>query len=508
MNISISANPRLNKGIKTIVLAVLAIFIGGLAAFYISERADAQGVDIRLGEKITYNVSFERYKDVAYAEIYAISEGRLNNKNAIELRGRIRTKDFFGAAFHFVDEMRTTFVSSENGLPLYVEKNENGTGLPRETTYNYLNSPTLNLDLLAMIYKIRSMGGAGTLPLQENDKNYTVTFQPTIAEKIKTDAGEFETTVVTVQSEFLTELGLKDVRINLSNDDARIPVLVRGKTSKGEFRAVAASVAVIEPEVEVQATPAPMRTPAPPASPTPAPTPLPYIDNQPLAPELAFALGETLKYQISTAGMPIGSFTLQAKERKQFRGMDSLLLSAVVTESRPGNSLFAVGDSITAYVNAETLAASQIEFNLKGSLNSINGSAVWDAPTGSVIYNKSNHAEVPVGTQSILSLLYAIRSFKLAPSPVLSNPVNDTRVAVFWETKPYIFTLRPSQTELINLQGEKVSAQLVTITTGHAVLDRLEPKIWLGTDAKRLPLRFSLGPYLADLVSVTNIPPQ
>lgn len=493
---------------NAVVLAVLAVFISGLAAFHAPEQAAAQGADIRTGEKITYNISFERYRDVAYAEIYAVSEGQLNNKNAIELRGKIRTKDFFGAAFHFIDETRTTFVSTENGLPLYIEKNENGTGLPRETVYNYLNSPTLNLDLLAMVYKMRSMGGAGTLTLQENDKTYSVTFQPTIAEKVKTDAGEFDTTVVTVQSDFLTENGLKDVRINLSNDDARIPVIIRGKTAKGEFRAAAASIAIIELEVAVQPTPEPNRTPLPRATPTPVPTPVPYVNNQPLAPELAFVLGEKLNYQITSAGVPIGKFTLQVKERKQVKGRDSLLLTAVATETHPSNNLFRVGDSINAYVHPETLAASEIEIKLNGSLNSINGTAVWDAPTGSVIFNKANHVEVPVGTQSILSLVYALRSFNLKPSAVLSNPVNDTRVAVFWESKPYIFTLRPSVPEQIELRGEKVSAQLVTITTGNPTLDRLQPKIWLGTDAHRLPLRFSLGGYQADLISQSVITPK
>ncbi len=109
--------------------------------------------------------------------------------------------------------------------------------------------------------------------------------------------------------------------------------------------------------------------------------------------------------------------------------------------------------------------------------------------------------EVPVGTHSILSLLYAVRSFNLKPSKDTTAPVNDTRVAVFWENRPYVFTLRPETADLITQQGEKVSAQLVTVKTGNPQLDALNIKIWLSNDDRRFPLRISAGVYQADLVS-------
>jgi len=114
--------------------------------------------------------------------------------------------------------------------------------------------------------------------------------------------------------------------------------------------------------------------------------------------------------------------------------------------------------------------------------------------------------EIPVGTHSILSLAYAIRSFNLKPSKDRQNPVNDTRVAVFLDTKAYVFMLRPSDAELINLQGEKISAQLISVLTGNQNIDQYGLRIWLGNDDKRLPLRLMFGNYQADLVSEKQIP--
>ena len=97
-----------------------------------------------------------------------------------------------------------------------------------------------------------------------------------------------------------------------------------------------------------------------------------------------------------------------------------------------------------------------------------------------------------------------MRSFNLKPSRDLTNPVNDTRVAVFWTDRAYIFTLRPANIEEILFDGEKVKAQLITINTGNPQLDQLALKVWLSTDERRVPLRFSAGAFQADLTTVTK----
>jgi len=108
--------------------------------------------------------------------------------------------------------------------------------------------------------------------------------------------------------------------------------------------------------------------------------------------------------------------------------------------------------------------------------------------------------EAPVGTHSILSLIYAMRSFNLTPSRDPSSPVNDTRVAVFWESRAYVVTLRPSKPEEVMINGLKTQTQLISITTGNPRLDVLAPKIWLSTGVRRTPMRFSFGSIQADLI--------
>jgi hypothetical protein len=53
-----------------------------------------------------------------------------------------------------------------------------------------------------------------------------------------------------------------------------------------------------------------------------------------------------------------------------------------------------------------------------------------------------------------------------------------------------------------------VAAQLISVTTGNPQIDALNLRLWLSTDDKRLPLRFTLGGYQADLITETNVQPK
>lgn len=464
--------------------------------------------NFRIGERLTYNFSFEKFENVAYAETYVVSQGKLGDRNAVELRSKIKTLDLFSAAFYLVDESRATFASAETGLPLYIRNTSAESGMPREKISNFLVSPANAFDWLTLIYQVRNTGGIGSFQLLENDKVYNINFAPAGSERVKTDAGEFETSFSTVQSSYFTEKGITNFRINFSVDEARLPVLIRFKTVKGEFRGEIASIQLLENQPEASPTPTPVSTPRPISTPTPVPTPTPYIENQPLLPELPFILGETLQYQLSNGGQRIALITLQAKERKQFVGEDSLLLTATVTGIEPGSALFNLNDTIRAQVNPESLAPQQIELKFSGGFQAFNQTTQFDQKTGAAIYNGGNRVEIPVGTHSILSLAYAIRSFNLKPSKDPKNPVNDTRVAMFIGDKAYIVTLRPSTAEIINLKGEKVSAQQISVSTGNPQIDALNLRVWLSNDEKRTPLRLTLGTYQADLVSETIVQPK
>ncbi len=433
----------------------------------------------------------------------------MNDRDAIELQARFKTNEIVAAAFHYLDESRTTFAAADSGLPIYIRKTSNAGVAPVETVNNYLTAPTQNYDLLTMIYRLRSGGGIGSFLMQEDDKVYAVNAQTTVGERIKTDAGEFETTVSTVQSDYFLSKGLTDFRINFSNDEQKLPVSVRFKTAKGEFQALLASIQTIIPEAETPTTPTatPTPTPVPVLTPTPVPTPTPSLDNLPLSSSLPFALGETLEYRLTTNGQNVGSFVLQARERHLIDRRDTLILTATVTRAERNYGLFSVGDSITAHVNAESLAPYQFDAKFTGSLSSFNQTVRFDQERG-VAVSGANQAIIPINTHSLLSLAYAVRSFNLKQVWDKNNPLMDTRVSVFYEGQFYVFTVRPIETAAVTIGTEKVQAQVLAIITGNPQLDALNLRVWLSNNEKRIPLRFVIGNFQADLVSETLVQPK
>jgi hypothetical protein len=480
---------------------ILAIWLIALSAAAIGQT------QFRIGERVTYTVSFDKFNEVAYGEIFCVSRGALSGKDAIELRSKFKTLNLLSATTAAVDESRVVFVDPATGNPLYSTRTDNSLGLPSETVRDSRQAASSTHDLLSLLYHIRHMNGSGATNFQEGERVYGVTFTPSGGERVTVPAGDFETTVVSVASEYLTELGFIDVKINLTADEAKVPVLIRlNKTKKSGYRIKAASIQTIIPESpEVKPSP----TPVPVVSPTPRPSPSPdvYQPNELLAPELAFQLGETLEYRVTTGGRPVGTFVTRARERVQVAGRDTLILTATTTNAAPGNPVLALNDSIVVNADPLTLEPYTIDIRMAGPLAYLTQSAVFDARTGSIVYKGSNRVDAPVATHSILSLIYAMRSFNLKPSPVRDRPVNDTRVAVFWESQPYVFTLRPSQPAELTVNGESRQAQQIAINTGNPQLDQLQIKVWLSMDSGRVPLRFTAGAYQADLVSVSRIQP-
>ncbi len=500
-----------SKSTKLTLVLCLSIFVLVFSFTFIqSQIAHSQNENyFRVGERLTYNISFENFYNAAYAEIAVVSRGKLQGIDSVELYSKLKSVDMVSAAFYMLDEERTTFASVETGLPLYVKKVSNTSIIPDIKILNYLKSPTVNYDLLTLLHKIRYSNGIGTFLFQENGKDYSLTIQSIGIEKIETAIGTVETTKITVQSPYLTESGITDLSVNISSNEQKIPVLMRLTTKKGNFRMEIASSQLLYQKIDPNVIPTPIPTPFPTQTPTPVPTPIPYVVNQPLIERLPFDLGETLEYKITKQQQDAGTVLLRVEERKEVLGKDSLLLKATaVNQGALPIPIFDINNQITSQVDPVSLMPSLTELKLSYALSEFNQIIKFDQDKGTVVYDGKTVQEIPVGTHSILSLAYAIRSFNLKPSLDKDNPVNDTRVAVFLGTEPYVFTLRPSNSEIINLKGEKVPAQLITIRTGNPNIDKYNIKLWLGLGVNRLPLRLTAGDFQADLISYRTIPPK
>lgn len=455
----------------------------------------------RVGEKLSYRISFEKFDDVGFIELYVASSGKIGQQDVVEIRSKIKTYGIVEAAFGLIDEERTIYAAVDTGMPVYIKRTDRESISAKTTVIDGAKTQIDSLDLITLIYKLRN-STAGTSNFTDGDLIGQVSLLPGKTEKISIDAGTFDSNTYSLQSTVLLEQnGFKEAKLWISSDDAALPLLLKLRSDRGDYSIRLASVSVDQAEPSApKATPTPIQTPPQVRpSPRPQPTPTPYVNDQPLLPELLFKLGEKLNYRLTQNGRQIGNAEIAAVERRQINGQDTLLLTAQVINGVLGGAVSA-GDRVTAYVDPDTLVPISFTIQASGVLSSLNQSTTFDQKNGGISFRGNQRVDAPIGTHSMLSLLYAMRSFNLKPSKTISNPVNDTRVAVFWADRPYIFVLRPSDPGMLTVDNKSVPAQMISITTGNPQLDALQIKVWLSMDIDRAPLRISIGSIQADLI--------
>ncbi|HXF43273.1 MAG TPA: DUF3108 domain-containing protein, partial [Pyrinomonadaceae bacterium] len=212
-------------------------------------------------------------------------------------------------------------------------------------------------------------------------------------------------------------------------------------------------------------------------------------------------------YRLSAGGRPLGSIVLRVRERKVVNGKDCLILSLTVTNSVPGNPFFGLNDQMETVVTAELFQPILTSASFKGQLSFLNNNIQFESGAGKVRLNDGTQMDVPLGTKDLLSFFYAIRAYSLKTAAADSKD-SDTRAPVFWNGKLSIFSLRAEAPTQTNTPAGLFRSQPVSIVTGDAQVDQMRPKIWLDMGPGRVPLRFELGPYLAELASVTEVVPK
>jgi len=438
------------------------------------------------GEKLTYRILFDGYENAGYAELHVVGRGKLENKDAVEIRTRLKTTNFVGAALIKANETRIAYADSATGISFFTKVIDDPDGFSRERSVD-LRSGTSVFDLVSLIYALRRQSGIGSVPFFENGTEYVANFKDGKSERVRTGGGDFDTVISAVESPFFKDLGIWEVRINFSKDAKRIPVEVRLRTKMGKMRISLASIQspmlAVGNKVNVSQ----------PSSAVESVTPLNVISEG-----VPFSYQETTTLRLSKGDRLIGDMSLRVGTRNNNPGRPSVLLSAVFNASPAEDVPIKSGDNFQTKVDAVTLLPSESVGKMSSSWDFISGNLKYDQENGNFYREGGEGGSMANGTHDLLSLLFAIRAFNLLPSNSASNPVNDTRVSVLVGSRNMIFTIRPNQVEDLAINGKVVKAQMLTIVTGDQLFDQLAPRIWLGTTNERRILKISLGEYIAE----------
>jgi Protein of unknown function (DUF3108) len=475
----------------------------------------------RLGERLTYNVSYSQFVSAAHIEMVVAGRGIFFEREGIQLKAHVETTGVVNVALLSLNNDYTTYVFAENGLPYRSQQVVREAGRTHEASLDY-NQPAgtdaipakLKIgesagiyDLLSAVYHLRAMpltmGAQYFISVRHGNEEYQAEIKVAGKEYVKTSVGSFDAIVTKIK---VKGAPVYDLRVYFSDDEWHVPVLLTAKN--GDDAEVSAELAASKLEAPL-VTPPTSRGSVNPATqvpnnrtpPGPAVTPSNSVLTSGSVLDLPFKIGEQLNYQVylGKGTQPVGTLNFTFKERGRYFNRDGLQLTASAQTTGAG-TILAVKDSITSYVDPATLLPFRTEINFSEGKYKTSRTYNLDQDRGSATTENSREkVDIPIGTHDLLSALYSLRTF----APIINKQNAVSLMAIH---KPRALMVTAKSRETLELNGQKIAAIMLELKTDDPQPDKLQIRIWVGDDSRHLPLRITavteVGPIRADLIVV------
>lgn len=478
---------------------------------------------VRVGERLTYNVNYSQFVSAAHVELFVAGRGTFYGHEGIQLRAHVETTGVVNVALLSINNDYTTFVFPDNGLPYRSQQVVREAGRTSEASVDY-NQPygtdaipsklrfgefPGTYDLLSALYRVRSMpltvGSSYFITARHENEEYQSEIKVIGKQLIKTGVGSFNA--------IATRLNVKgnndNIRVYFSDDEWHVPVMITARHEGADIQIELAGSALTAPVITSPRTIIEPTTIRPVSTPTPTPVVRDpsRIEGPPATAavlDLPFKVGEQLNYQVylGSSNKPVGSINFALKSRGRFFNRDGLVFS--VNAQTVNGAIIAVHDQMTSYVDPATLLPFRTEINFsEGKYHSTRSYNLDQDRGAATTENNRDKIEIPVGTHDLLSAFYALRSFDLTIQ-------KQNSVSIMAVHHPRALLVKSTRRETIDLNGQKIPAIMLTLTTDDPQPDKLQVRIWVGDDARHLPLRLTAateyGAIRADLVIAASTP--
>lgn len=451
----------------------------------------------RVGERLTYDVSFSNFISAAHVEIRVVALGTFFGREAILLRGHVETTGVVNVALFAINDDYVSYVDPQIGVP-YRSELVRHEGTRATESAQELSAGVY--DFLSAIYRVRASpltaGSTQRFSVRNGSDQYQIELKVNGRASVKTKAGSFEAIATDVR--ISTNSTARNIKVFFSADGRHLPVLATAKLSGGEVRAELAAADVVKP-AELQASPTPAVVPAAPA-PQPPSRPAASVTDHALD-NLPFKIGEQLNYQIFLGAMtqPAGTANFQVRARSNNFSRDGLHYTVQAQTTPAAQRFFVANDLISSYVDVKTLLPFRTELKLVEGRSRTNQILSINQDHGVATTDQNQRIEIPVGTHDYLSFFYLARTFNLAPP-------RRNAVSLLVNNKPTTLVITSLKRETIQLGSQSIPAIQVSLTTDDSQPDKFQLRGWISDDRRRLPLRLTavteLGPLRADLAII------
>ena len=526
-----------NQRLKPLVVFSSFVLLAALAVSWGSRVATGQGsqpfssAPYRVGERLTYNVSFSNFISAAHIELLVAARGNFFGRDALQLKGHIETTGMVNAALFAVNNDYITYVDPVSGMPFRGQQILRAASRTSETSADF-NEPAGvaalpakrtgefpgTYDFLSAIYRTRalplSQDSTYFISVRDGNDSYDTEVRVTGKVAIKTNVGSFNAIICRLRIRDHSQFNGYDVKAYFSDDQRHVPVLIIVHHPAGEIRAELAGsefvatppvppgpgptptaiIPVTQPPVVITDPPAGNKTPR-------GGTDSPTTDNDTSLGELPFKVGEQLNYQVflPNLNLPAATANFQVRAHSKYFDHDGLLFTVSSQTTNALQNLFFASDVVTSYVDPKTLLPFHTELSLNEGRRRFASKLAINQDYGTATSEKGDRIEIPVGTHDYLSFFYALRTFNLTPP-------RRSAISILVNNKPKTLFISALKRENVQIGSQIIPAIQISLTTDDAQGDKYQLRAWLSDDPRRLPLRLTavsqLGPIRADLAII------
>lgn len=485
--------------------------------------ANFDGSTLRVGERLSYNVTFSEFAVAGRIEMEIVGQGNFFGQDGVQIRTKAESLGQVRSLFGDIDHQYTAYVNPRTAIPYRVVSSvRQGKTQTDDTvifdqskgqaTFSDDSSTSISqgaFDLTSLIYAMRLRG----IPETGKQKFSALLGREVIEfeaihkgkEQLVTQTGAYTAIQVKLYPQ---NKKYKKYRgyIWFSDDAQRLPVAAKAITPFGELRADLTSATIstqnatplakIKEWMDESGNP---RSPGggsaggsvpgngnkpqmvivdPPGTKNAATNPVDPARNLP------FGVGERLNYDVSWGQLPsVGKVSFEVRQQGMLGVNRVFEFYGEASTVGAARSLVSVNDQISSFVQVDSLLPVKTDLRLREGRRTKMTSATYDWSKKSAALSSGTTVQIQPGTLDLLSLYYVIRAADLKVGKTYSFPFLDAN-----HRMQFVKVNVVKQDSIGGPMGTRDTLQLDVLTPDPSPF--LLAQVWVSNDAKRLPLYF------------------
>jgi Protein of unknown function (DUF3108) len=225
-----------------------------------ADRAAPSKITFPVGERLNYDVSWSDFIVAGELTIETKDRRSFDGVDGLHVSAQAQSVGVVSALVYKVNDLYESFLNAATLQPFRAEKHSRR-GKKREQSSMTIDQqrrtarlsdgrtieiPQNTYDLAGLLYAIRAMdltpGKSQNFNLLEDEKLYAISVEPEGQEKVTTRAGSFDAIRVSTKMATGRDSNVYNLRLYITNDVRRLPVMITAEPKWGQVRVELTSV--------------------------------------------------------------------------------------------------------------------------------------------------------------------------------------------------------------------------------------------------------------------------